>query len=71
VPCAHNGDKSKLTQKFVGTSHLYQVYTGDDWARTNDFVLSPDGQILTIKVAITSSKLSTPLTFVLTYKKAS
>ncbi|HVJ95123.1 MAG TPA: hypothetical protein VM580_35340 [Labilithrix sp.] len=65
-----NGDKSKLTQRFVG-GRLSQTYAAEEGARHNEYSLSPDGKTMTLKVTITSPKLSHPLVYSLTYKKVS
>jgi hypothetical protein len=65
----HDGEKSKLSQRFVG-GKLAQVFNADEGSRTNEFTLSPDGTSLTLKVIISSPKLSTPVVYLLSYKKA-
>lgn len=65
----HDGDKSKVSQRLVG-SRLTQVFQADEGGRTNEFTLSPDGATLTLKVIISSPKLSVPMTYVLTYKRS-
>jgi hypothetical protein len=69
VDYVFNGKKSKLTQVIAG-DRLTQVFVSDDGKRQNEFTLSQDGQSLTLKVTLTISRLSSPIVYSLTYKKA-
>ena len=64
----YNGKRSTLTQVFAG-SRITQVFISDDGKRENEFTLSKDGQVLTLKVTVTSSRLSNAIIYSLSYKK--
>jgi hypothetical protein len=65
----YNGKRSTLTQVLAG-DRITQVFVSDDGRRENEFTLSQDGQMLRVKVTLTSSKLSNPVVYVLSYKRA-
>jgi hypothetical protein len=65
----YNGKKSTLTQTLEG-NRLTQVFVSGDGKRQNEFALSADGQTLTLKVTLTISRLSSPIVYGLSYKKA-
>jgi hypothetical protein len=58
-----------LSQRFEGAG-LVQTFRSDDGARRNDLTLSPDGTVLTMKATLSSPKLSVPVTYTLTYRRA-
>lgn len=63
-------DTVKLTQKFAGDNQIVQVFAADDGTRTNVYTLSADGKTLTVSITLTSSKLSAPVKYALTYRKS-
>jgi hypothetical protein len=65
----YNGKHSKLTQ-VLAADRITQVFVSDDGRRENEFALSQDGQVLRLKVTLTSPRLSNPVTYALSYKKA-
>jgi hypothetical protein len=65
----YNGKRSTLTQMFVG-DRISQIFVSDDGRRENEFTLSQDGQVLMLKVTLSSSRLSNPVVYVLSYKRA-
>lgn len=65
----YNGKTSQLTQRLV-EDRISQTFVSDDGRRENEYTLSPDGQSLLLKVTVISSRLSTPVTYSLSYKKA-
>jgi hypothetical protein len=65
----YNGKRSTLTQALAG-DRLTQVFVSDDGKRENEFTLAKDGQTLTLKVTVTNSRLSNPVVYSLSYKKA-
>jgi hypothetical protein len=64
----YNGKTSKLTQVLAG-DRITQVFVSDDGRRENEFTLSQDGKVLRLKVTVTSSRLSNPIVYGLSYKK--
>ncbi len=68
VDYASHGERSKLSQRF-GDGRLNQVFAADEGKRTNEWILAPDGSTLTLRVTISSPKLSVPVAYSLTYKK--
>lgn len=63
------GDNLKLSQKLSPDGHLLQSFAAPEGTRVNDYVLSADGKTLTVSVVISSSKLTRPVRYVLTYRK--
>ncbi len=63
------GDDLRLAQKLTADGHLVQSFAAPEGTRLNDYVLAADGKTLTVAVLITSSKLTHPLRYVLTYRK--
>ena len=64
----YNGKRSKLSQKLV-SGRIVQTFASDEGSRQNEFTLSQDGQLLTLKVTLTSPRLSAPVVYSLSYKK--
>jgi hypothetical protein len=64
----YNGKTSKLTQVIAG-ERITQVFVSDDGRRKNEFTFSQDGKALTLKVTVSSARLSNPVVYSLTYKK--
>lgn len=70
-PAAYRVDDDALllSQRFEG-SRLVQVFTADEGGtRRNEFTLSPDGALLTMKATLSSPKLSIPFVYTLTYRR--
>jgi hypothetical protein len=65
----YKGKTSKLTQVLAG-DRITQVFVSDDGRRENEFTFTQDGKALTLKVTVTSARLSTPVVYSLSYKKA-
>ncbi len=64
----YNGKTSKLTQ-VIAVDRITQVFVSGDGRRENEFTFSQDGKALTLKVTVSSARLSTPVVYRLTYKK--
>jgi hypothetical protein len=69
VDFTSDGEKSKLTQKQSGQK-LTQIFQAEEGRRQNDWQLSADNSTLTLRVTISSPKLSTPCVYTLTYKRS-
>jgi hypothetical protein len=65
----YNGKRSTLTQVLDG-DRIMQVFVSDDGRRENEFTLSQDGQVMRLKVTLSSSRLSNPVVYGLSYKRA-
>jgi hypothetical protein len=65
----YNDKRSTLTQVLAG-DRITQVFVSDDGRRENEFTLSQDGKTVMLKVTLTSPRLSNPVTYALSYKKA-
>lgn len=65
----YNGKRSRFTQSIV-EDRISQAFVSDDGRRENEFTLSKDGQVLTLKVTLSSARLSNPVVYSLSYKKA-
>ncbi len=69
APYRVDDDAILLSQRFEGT-HLVQVFKADEGGmRRNEFTLSPDGTVLSMKATLSSPKLSTPVIYTLTYRR--
>lgn len=68
VDYTSHGERSKLSQRFA-EGRLVQVFAADEGKRVNEWALAPDGSTLTVRVTISSPKLSTPVVYSLTYRK--
>lgn len=72
APAAYRVDDDAivLTQRFEG-SHLVQTFVADEGGtRRNEFSLSADGKLLFMKATLSSPKLSAPIVYTLTYRRA-
>ena len=69
VDYVYKGKTSKLTQVLAG-DRITQVFVSDDGRRENEFTFSQDGKALTLKVTVSSARLSTPVVYSLSFKKA-
>ena len=72
APAAYRVDDDAvvLSQRFDG-QRLVQMFRADEGGtRTNEFMLSPDGALLTMKATLSSPKLSVPVVYTLTYRRA-
>lgn len=65
----YNSKRSTLTQVLAG-DRITQVFVSDDGRRENEFTLSQDGQVLRVKVTLSSARLSNPVVYVLSYKRS-
>lgn len=62
-------DAIALSQRFDG-ARLVQVFKADEGGtRRNEFTLSVDGALLTMKATLSSPKLSVPVVYTLTYRR--
>ncbi len=70
APYRVDDDAIVLTQRFEG-SHLVQTFVADEGGtRRNEFSLSADGKLLFMKATLSSPKLSAPIVYTLTYRRA-
>ncbi len=69
VDYVYNGKHSTLTQ-VLAADRISQVFVSDDGRRENEYTLSQDGKTVTLKVTLTSGRLSSPVAYSLSYKKA-
>jgi hypothetical protein len=70
APYRVDDDAIVLTQRFDG-ARIVQVFRADEGGtRKNEFSLSPDGKILSVKATLSSPKLSVPVVYTLTYRRA-
>lgn len=69
VDYVYNGKRSELTQRLVG-DRISQTFVSEDGRRENEFTISRDGQVLTLTVTVSSPRLSVPVVYRLSYKKA-
>ncbi len=65
----YKGKHSTLTQVLAG-DRIMQVFVSEDGRRENEYTLSQDGKTVTLKVTLTSGRLSSPVAYSLSYKKA-
>lgn len=65
-----DGEKFDLSTEWQ-QGRLVQTFRAEDGTRTNSYVVSADGNTLTMNVTIRSPKLPQPLTYKLVYNKAS
>jgi len=65
----YNGKKSRVTQT-IAEDRITQVFISDDGKRENEFTLSQDGKELKLKVTLTISRISNPIVYSLSYKRA-
>jgi hypothetical protein len=64
-----SGERTRVSQKLAG-GKLTQVFAADEGKRVNEWTLAPDGRTLALRVTVSSPKLSVPLVYTLTYKRA-
>jgi hypothetical protein len=62
------GDRAKLSQR-LSAGKVTQVFVGDGGQRMNEWVLSPESGTLSLKVTVSSPKLSRPVVYTLTYER--
>jgi hypothetical protein len=65
----YNGKHSTLTQVLAG-DRITQMFVSEDGRRENEFAFSQDGKVLMLKVTVSSAKLSNPVVYGLSYKRA-
>lgn len=69
APYKVDDDAIVLTQRFEGDK-LVQVFRADEGGtRRNEFTLSADGNVLTMKATLSSPKLTTAVVYTLTYRR--
>lgn len=64
------GDCVRVTSR-AANGGLEMSFEAEDGRRVNHYVLSPDGNTLTMNVTVTSPRLPQPLTYKLVYTRAS
>ena len=62
-------DGTKLSQRLEG-GKITQMFLAGEGRRVNEWTLSPDASTLSLKVTVSSSKLSHPVVYTLTYTRA-
>jgi|UPI00047A13FF hypothetical protein len=65
----YNGKRSKLTQVFA-EDRITQVFVSDDGKRQNEYTFSEEGKVMTLKVTLSSPRLTNPVVYSLSYKRA-
>jgi len=69
VDYVNDGERTRLTER-LADGKLTQLFIAGEGRRLNEYGLSPDGTTLTLKVTITSPKLSAPVLYTLTYRRS-
>ncbi len=69
VPWGSASDGTKLSQRLEG-GKITQMFIAGEGRRVNEWTLSPDASTLSLKVTVSSSKLSHPVVYTLTYERA-
>lgn len=69
VPYVSKGDRTKLSQRLFN-GKLTQVFEAEQGRRVNEWMLSPDARTLSLRVTVSSVKLSRPVIYTLTYARA-
>jgi hypothetical protein len=62
------GDRSKLSQR-LAPGKITQTFVAGEGQRTNEWTLSPETGTLSLKVTVSSPKLSHPVVYTLTYAR--
>jgi hypothetical protein len=65
---ASNGDPVHTSQR-IDHDHIVQVIRSDEGIRRNEYWLWGDGNTLTLRVTVTSSRLPAPVRYSLTYRR--
>jgi hypothetical protein len=68
APYPFNEGVVELSQRFDG-DRLVQVFEAAGGVRRNEFTLSPDGSLLTMRTTLRSPQLSLPVGYALTYRR--
>jgi hypothetical protein len=70
VPYRVDDDAIVLSQRFED-DRVVQIFTADEGGtRKNEFTMSDDGRLLFVKATLSSPKLSVPVVYTLTYRRA-
>jgi hypothetical protein len=70
VEFTSDGERVKLSHAASG-SRVTQTFVASEGKRVNEWVLSPDGSTLSLRVIVSSTQLTTPVVYTLTYKRSS
>jgi hypothetical protein len=62
------GDKAKLSQRLANGT-VTQMFVAGEGQRVNEWTLSPDSSALSLKVTVSSPKLSRSVVYTLTYER--
>jgi hypothetical protein len=68
IDVAWDGERSKLSQRIAGTV-LVQTFQAEEGRKEHQWSITADGKTLTLKVIVSSPKLSNPVVYSLTYKR--
>lgn len=71
APYKSGDDTVQLSQKISPEGKLLQTFTASDGSRSNTYILSPDGKTLNVYITLQSAKLPQPVSYTLTYARAS
>ena len=63
------GESLQLSQKLTANGHLLQTFAASEGTRTNDYSVSAGGDVLTVAITVSSSKLTRPVRYTLTYRR--
>ncbi len=69
APYRASEDAVVLSQRFDGERLVQTFEAHGGGVRKNEFALSPDGSVLTVRVTLSSPKLSLPVGYTLTYRR--
>jgi len=69
APYVVDGETIRIVQKVTADGHLLQTFSTADGSRLNDYTLSADNKTLTMTVTLTSSRISHPVRYALTYRR--
>jgi hypothetical protein len=63
-----DGEKLTVSTEWENAG-IEQTFLAEDGKRVNSYSISPDGRVMSVRVTITSPRLSRPLTYTLRYRR--
>jgi hypothetical protein len=69
VDYVNAGERTRLSQR-ISAGRLMQLFVAGQGQRANEWVLLPDDRTLLLKVTVSSTKLSAPVIYTLTYQRS-
>lgn len=70
VDLVSDGERVKLSH-VASSSRVTQTFVASEGKRVNEWVMSSDGSTLSVRVTVSSSQLTAPVVYTLTYKRSS